>query len=225
MIWALPETTGLTALTPLTPAIAVASDAFSVVVEPAPAATPPLLLLPGMMVRTLVPRPDNCEATEALAPSPSATIAMTAATPMMMPSVVSKLRPLFARSAARAEGIAWVMRSWPPVWGGVSASSEKGSLVMVGVESFFRDSDIGLRGDPRSAAGAEDAARPAGRGRARGAGFGAAGCAGDDHVARLQARHNLGAGAIRNAGLDGDRCADAVLQDVDGRRFAGVGED
>src|SRR5712691_958778 len=105
MIWALPETTGLT---PLKPAIfwliASASLALSVVALPAPERAPPLELLPDMIVRRLVPSPDNWLLTDALAPSPSATMAMTAATPMMMPSVVRMLRPLLARNAARAEG-------------------------------------------------------------------------------------------------------------------------
>src|SRR5260370_14024718 len=106
MICAGPDTTGLAALTPLMLLIAVASAAVRVLVEPAPAATPPCELLPGMTVRTLVPSPDNCEATTALAPSPRATIAITGATPMMMPNVVRRLRPLLERSAPNADGTA-----------------------------------------------------------------------------------------------------------------------
>src|SRR5258707_15365351 len=105
MIWALPETTGLT---PLRPAMfwlmASASLAFSVVALPAPERAPPWELLPDWIVKRLVPRPASWLLTEALAPSPRATMAMTAATPMMMPRVVRRLRPLLARSAAGADG-------------------------------------------------------------------------------------------------------------------------
>src|SRR5258708_2080400 len=105
MICALPETTGLTPPSPETAWLMTsASLALSVVALPAPERAPPLELLPEVMVSRLVPRPDNWLLTEALAPSPRATMAMTAATPLMMPRVVRMLRPLFARSAARADG-------------------------------------------------------------------------------------------------------------------------
>src|SRR5437773_9444281 len=105
MIWALPETTGLTPLKPEMFWLMVsASLALSVVALPAPERAPPWELLPDMIVSKLVPRPDNWLLTDALAPSPRATMAMTAATPMMMPSVVRMLRPLLARKAASAEG-------------------------------------------------------------------------------------------------------------------------
>src|SRR2546429_6489643 len=48
------------------------------------------------------PRLWICSATRAWAPAPTPTIAMTAATPMMMPSIVSALRSLLTRSARMA---------------------------------------------------------------------------------------------------------------------------
>jgi len=45
------------------------------------------------------PRLWICSATRAWAPAPMPTIAMTAATPMMMPSIVRALRSLFTRRA------------------------------------------------------------------------------------------------------------------------------
>src|SRR5260370_19498534 len=95
MICAVPDTTGLAALTPLMLLIAVASAAVRGLVEPAPAATPPRELLPRMTLRALVASPDNCETTTALAPSPRATIPITAATPMVMPNILRRPPPLF----------------------------------------------------------------------------------------------------------------------------------
>src|SRR5215469_11494371 len=83
--------------------MASASAAVNVTLEPAPAAAPPLRVLPGMIVSRLVPSPASWLLTDALAPSPSATMAMTAATPMMMPSVVRMLRPLLDRNSATAD--------------------------------------------------------------------------------------------------------------------------
>ena len=45
------------------------------------------------------PRLWICSATRACAPAPTPTIAITAPTPMMMPSIVSALRSLLTRSA------------------------------------------------------------------------------------------------------------------------------
>jgi hypothetical protein len=57
---------------------------------------------PGRTIKTLVPRLAICDRMVALAPSPIATIAMTAPTPMMIPSMVRKDLSLFLRSARRA---------------------------------------------------------------------------------------------------------------------------
>src|SRR5688572_13985796 len=54
------------------------------------------------MVSTLVPMREIWSSTRRCAPSPSATIVITAATPMMMPSVVSTERIMLARMAASA---------------------------------------------------------------------------------------------------------------------------
>ena len=57
---------------------------------------------PGRTVRTLVPMRWIWDSTRAWAPSPSATTEMTAATPMMMPSVVRMERMTLARMACMA---------------------------------------------------------------------------------------------------------------------------
>src|SRR5215216_2849812 len=140
MIWAVPDTTGLTPLRPWTCwEIASASEAFSEVALPAPVRAPPDDELPGMMVKRLVPRPCSWLLTEALAPWPSATMAMTAATPMMMPSVVSTLRPLLACSAASAEGIVCKTRMLLRPAAGGSANMAKGSVsIVVGAAAIGR---------------------------------------------------------------------------------------
>ena len=69
--------------------------------------TPLVLVDPGRTMRTFVPIAANACSTCALAPSPMATIAMTAPTPMMMPSVVRNERSLLRRMRAErdAEGV------------------------------------------------------------------------------------------------------------------------
>ena len=52
-----------------------------------------------------------CSATRSRAPAPSATIVITAATPMTMPSVVSAVRSGWARSARSAERTLDAMRT------------------------------------------------------------------------------------------------------------------
>ena len=61
-----------------------------------------LALEPGSTMRRFVPIEAKALSTRAFAPSPIATIAMTAATPMTMPSVVKNERVLFRKSARRA---------------------------------------------------------------------------------------------------------------------------
>src|SRR5437588_4737569 len=136
MIWALPETTGLTPLKPeMFWLMASASLALRVVALPAPERAPPCEILPNMIVSRLVPRPDNWLLTDALAPSPRATMAMTAATPMMMPSVVRMLRPLLARSAEMAEGMVCSIRIRLLADAGDDANIENGSFAEVGRET------------------------------------------------------------------------------------------
>ena len=110
MIWALPETIGLIAATPsMLLSIAVGVRGLQEVLGAGAAAH-------AAAARCCRARSSArwCRGrragrlTWALAPWPSATITMTAATPITMPSVVSMLRPLFARSASRAEGMLWL---------------------------------------------------------------------------------------------------------------------
>src|SRR5919206_4877665 len=64
--------------------------------------TPSPRCWPGRTVISVVPRAAMRSLTAFCAPVPSATMAMTAATPMTMPSMVSAERSLFARKAPRA---------------------------------------------------------------------------------------------------------------------------
>src|SRR6185437_10693235 len=59
-------------------------------------------LLPGNTIKTLVPRAAICARIVDLAPSPIATMAITAPTPIMMPSMVKKARSLLRANALRA---------------------------------------------------------------------------------------------------------------------------
>ena len=77
------------------------SSQVSVGSDPAPALAPPDVFAPDDTISTLVPIDANACSTRARAPSPIATIAITAATPMMMPSAVSSDRSLL-RSSARS---------------------------------------------------------------------------------------------------------------------------
>jgi hypothetical protein len=102
--WTLPCTIGLAAAMPLTlVVIASASSSVSVLPVPAPPAIPPARAAPGEIVSTFVPNPDNEAVTVVCEPCPSPTMAMTAATPIMIPSAVRAARALFARSASSAE--------------------------------------------------------------------------------------------------------------------------
>src|ERR1700716_786744 len=67
-----------------------------------PARTPFCVLAPGRMTNRLVPRLAICRRTASLAPSPSAIIAIKAATPMKTPSIVRTARSLLRASAAMA---------------------------------------------------------------------------------------------------------------------------
>ena len=73
--------------------IAAASSRVSVVAAPRPEAmfmlSPPRMKLPALTWTMLVPADFSVRSTEARAPLPSATMAITAATPMTTPSVVS----------------------------------------------------------------------------------------------------------------------------------------
>ena len=97
------RTSGLTLMTPGTSrAIASASSTVIVPAPPQPLRTPPLDQFPANTRTTFCPRLAICASTCDFAPLPIPTMAMTAPTPMMMPSAVSVERILLRRSARRA---------------------------------------------------------------------------------------------------------------------------
>ena len=81
---------------------ASASDSVIRLTAPAPCLTPPAVTAPGNTMIMLVPAPRIWSSMAACAPVPSATIVMTAATPMIMPSIVSAVRSLLRASALKA---------------------------------------------------------------------------------------------------------------------------
>jgi hypothetical protein len=66
---------------------------------PAPILTPPEDVEPGRIMRRLLPMLDICSEICWLAPEPTATMAITAPTPMIMPSMVREERILFTQRA------------------------------------------------------------------------------------------------------------------------------
>ena len=82
--------------------IASASSIFNVPALPQPVRTPLAVMLPEKIRITFSPRLAICASTCAFAPLPMPTIAMTAPTPMMMPSTVRTERSLFRRRARKA---------------------------------------------------------------------------------------------------------------------------
>ena len=101
--WPVVWTRGATNFTSATSALmARRSSQVSVGSVPAPALAPPAVLAPDETMRTLVPIEAKACSTRARAPSPIATMAMTAATPMMIPSAVRNERSLLRRSARPA---------------------------------------------------------------------------------------------------------------------------
>jgi hypothetical protein len=81
---------------------ASASSTVSTDALPDPPRAPPLVVAPGRMTTRLVPRLAICDATAWLAPCPTATIAMSAATPMKTPSMVRIDRSRLRASACAA---------------------------------------------------------------------------------------------------------------------------
>ena len=69
---------------------------------PHPLRTPPAEKLPEKTRMTFCPRLAICASTCDFAPLPMPTMAMTAPTPMMMPSAVSVERSLLRRNARKA---------------------------------------------------------------------------------------------------------------------------
>ena len=82
--------------------IASPSSGVSVVTLPAPKLTPPLAAVPGRTSRTLAPMLAMVFWMAAEEPAPISIMAMTAPTPMTMPSVVSMARIGLRRSALKA---------------------------------------------------------------------------------------------------------------------------
>ena len=82
--------------------MASASSEVRVGAVPAWARTPPEVVAPGVTKRRLLPRPLICEVTLACTPCPMDIRAITAPTPMIIPSMVSPARSLFAPRARRA---------------------------------------------------------------------------------------------------------------------------
>ena len=97
--WVRVDTPGETYCTPGTLRTALASSSVSRVEEPWPMRTPPWLKLPALIMIMLVPADLICSSIEDWAPVPSATMAITAPTPMIMPSMVSEVRILLRLSA------------------------------------------------------------------------------------------------------------------------------
>ena len=91
--WASVRTPGATASTAgHSRLIASASSGLSVVMLPMPPRAPLAVIVPGITVRVLAPSERICACTAARAPWPIASVAITAATPITMPSTVSAAR-------------------------------------------------------------------------------------------------------------------------------------
>ena len=82
--------------------MATASSYLSDSRDPAAPRMPPEFAAPGVTMSMLLPRLAIESSTLLLTPMPMETMAMTAATPMMMPSMVRMERSLFANSSCRA---------------------------------------------------------------------------------------------------------------------------
>ncbi|MGC4033997.1 MAG: hypothetical protein QM754_20140 [Tepidisphaeraceae bacterium] len=93
-------TTGATALTAgHSRAMASQSSGVSFMLLPAPLLMPLALLLPGKIIRLLAPIELICFWIIALEPLPTSIMAMTAPTPITIPSVVSTARNTLRRRA------------------------------------------------------------------------------------------------------------------------------
>jgi hypothetical protein len=95
-------TPAATYCTPGTSRIACASSGVSVLALPWPMRTPPCWKLPALTMIMFVPADWICVSIDDCAPVPSATIVITAETPMIMPSMVSAVRILLRASALNA---------------------------------------------------------------------------------------------------------------------------
>src|SRR3972149_8148201 len=75
--------------------MARARAALRVLIEPQPLRAPPWVRAPGKIMMRLLPKAEMLASTAALAPWPMLTMAMTAATPIIIPSMVRRARILF----------------------------------------------------------------------------------------------------------------------------------
>src|ERR1035441_10379723 len=101
--WAEPRTYGAAnATSEHCAGMSVASAWDNVTALPVPSRTPELLVLPGVMMMMLLPMLAIWSWMRWVAPEPIATVAMTLATPITMPSMVSADRSLFVVSAPKA---------------------------------------------------------------------------------------------------------------------------
>ena len=97
------EIAGAATTTPsISSAMARASSSVSVCAAPMPSRTPLAVVEPGSTRIRFEPRFFSWSRTRSCAPAPIEIIAITAATPMIMPSIVSAVRSLFTRSAFSA---------------------------------------------------------------------------------------------------------------------------
>src|SRR6186997_3093984 len=100
--WPRVLTPGAMYCTPGTSRMASASSGVSELALPWPMRTPPCWKLPALTMIMLVPADWICVSIDDCAPVPSATIVITADTPMIMPSMVSAVRILLRASALKA---------------------------------------------------------------------------------------------------------------------------
>ena len=90
--------------------MAAPSETRSVDALPSPERTPFERNVPGSTTSRFVPRLSSCALSAARAPSPTASMAMSAATPMKMPSMVSAERSLLRPMPRPAASIAMVAK-------------------------------------------------------------------------------------------------------------------
>src|ERR1051325_6239633 len=76
-------------------------------IDPKPPITPPEDVEPDRTMRRFVPMAEKTLSTRAFAPSPTATMEMTDATPITTPRAVKSERLLFLRRARKASGKVW----------------------------------------------------------------------------------------------------------------------
>src|SRR6186997_1882496 len=100
--WPRVLTPGAMYCTPGTSRMASASSGVSELALPWPMRTPPCWKLPALTMIMLVPADWICVSIDDCAPVPSATIVITADTPMIMPSMVRAVRILLRPSALSA---------------------------------------------------------------------------------------------------------------------------